>query len=101
MTVLLTAPHPSSDQPFDVAAHDVMCLMKRHAYELALAVSHLPHALAGGSQLCLHVRLKRPWHGGGFVLSREDVECFYKDLLRMMEYLQSERQRIGPAQPMA
>jgi hypothetical protein len=54
MTVLLTAPHPSSDQPFDVAAHEVMCLMKRHAYELALAVHHLPHAFEGGSQPCLH-----------------------------------------------
>jgi hypothetical protein len=54
MTVLLTAPPPSSDQPFDLAAHDVMCLMKRHGYELALAVPHLPHPSAGGSRPCLH-----------------------------------------------
>jgi hypothetical protein len=101
MTVLPTAPDPASDQPFSVAACDVRCLVKRHAYELALAIPHPQHASAGGSQPCLHVRVKRPCHVGGFVLGLEDVECFYEDLLRMMEYLQSERQRIGPAQPMA
>ena len=35
MTVFLATPDMSNHQSFDVATHDVMCLVKRHAYELA------------------------------------------------------------------
>jgi hypothetical protein len=95
MTVRLVAPETSLDQPLDAATHDVMCLVKRRAYELAFAVPLEPHALTGGAQPRLHVRVKQPGHAGGFVLSLREVEGFYEDLLQMMQYLQNERQKTG------
>jgi hypothetical protein len=101
MTVSLVTPDASYDQPFEVVTHDVMCLVKRHAYELAFAVPHAPHAPADEAQPRLHVRMKQPCRAGEFVLALEDVERFYEDLLQMIEYLQTERQKIGMSKPMA
>jgi hypothetical protein len=101
MTVFPTTPAMSCDQSFDAAAHDVICLVKRHTYELAFAVPPSAHGLPGRAQPCLHVRLKQTSVAGGFVLNLEDVERFYEDLLQMMEYLQNERQRIGLPQSTA
>jgi hypothetical protein len=65
MTVSLVTPDASCDQPFEVVRHDVMCLVKRHAYELAVAVPHSPHAPADEAQPRLHVRMKQPCRAGG------------------------------------
>lgn len=101
MMVSLVTPDASCDQPFEVVTHDVMCLVKRHAYELAFAVAHSPHAPAGEAQPRLHVRVKQPGQAGEFVLALEDIERFYEDLLQMIEYLQTERQKVGMSKPMA
>jgi hypothetical protein len=101
MTVFPTTPAMSCDQRFDAAAHDVICLVKRHTYELAFAIPPSAHGLRGGAQPCLHVRVKQTCVGGGFALNLEDVECFYEDLLQMMEYLQNERQRIELSESIA
>jgi hypothetical protein len=91
----------SHEQSFDAAAHEVICLVKRHTYELAFAVPPSAHGLPGGAQPCLHVRLKQTCVAGGFVLNLADVECLYEDLLQMVEYLQNERHRTGLSQSIA
>ena len=101
MTVPLASPETSCEQSYDEVTHDVMCLVKRDAYELAFAVPHLPRTHADEAQPCLHVRVKQPCQAGGFVLDLEDVESFYEDLLQMIEYWQIECQKIGRTKPMA
>jgi hypothetical protein len=101
MTISSAALETSCDQPFDAATYDVMCLVKRRAYELAFAVPHSPPALADGAQPCLHVRVKQSPQGGGLLLSLEEVERFYEDLLQMMHYVQNERQKNGASKPIA
>jgi hypothetical protein len=95
MTISPTGSDLSYDQPFDAGTHDVVCLVKRQTYELTFAVPHIPQALAWGAGLRLLIRVKQPCQAGGFVLNLEDVQSFYEDLLQMIAYLQSERQRIG------
>ena len=99
MTVLLATPDMSNHQSFDVATHDVMCLVKRHAYELAFALPHSLHAMADEAQLCLHVHVKWPGQAGGFVLPQRDIARVYADLLQMIEYWQTERQKIARSRP--
>jgi hypothetical protein len=101
MAVALASPETSCDHPFDAATHEVMCLVKRRAYELALVVPHTPHGLAGAVQPCLHIYVKQPCEAGGFVLSLQEVERFYEDLLHMRNYVQHEGHRLGAAQPIA
>jgi hypothetical protein len=84
-----------------LAAPDIMCLVKRHTYELAFAIPHSPQGSPAEALPCLHVRVKHTGDAGGFVLNLGDVECFYEDLLQMMEYLQNERQRVGLSKPIA
>jgi hypothetical protein len=90
-----------------LATHEVMCLVKRHTYELAFAIPDLPHDSPEETQphlhgrVNLHVRLKQTYDTEGFVLNLEDVERLYEDLLQMMEYLRNERQRIELSKPVA
>jgi hypothetical protein len=97
MTVSLADHDVSFDQSLGEQAHEVICLVKRHAYELAFTIPHAPIALAHGAQPSLHIRIKTLCPTGGFILSLDDLRCFYEDLLLMMEYLRSERQKITPA----
>lgn len=99
MTVSLADLDISCDRLSSEETHDVMCLVKRHAYELAFAVPHAPHVLDDGAQPRLHIHVKRPCQAGGFALNLEDVERFYEDLLQMLEYLQNERQRTAASKP--
>jgi hypothetical protein len=99
MTVSLTIPDMPCNQPLDAATHDVMCLVKRHTYELAFAVPLPPYTLAGGAQPRVHVCVKQPCQTGGLVLNLEDVECLYEDLLQLMAYIQNERQALVRADP--
>jgi hypothetical protein len=99
MTVSLATPDITCDQSFDVATHDVICLVKRHAYELAFALPHSPQAMADKAQLRLHVHVRWPCQAGGFVLSLGDIERFYADLLQMIEYWHTERQKTGLTKP--
>jgi hypothetical protein len=99
MTVSPLVPEASLDQSLDAASRDVMYLVKRRAYELAFAVAQAPDASAHGVQPRLHVRMRQPCQGGGFVLSLREVERFYEDLLQMMLYIQNERH--GKPAPLA
>ena len=100
MTVSLATPDMSCKQPFDVRTHDVMCLVKRHAYELVFALPQALHAMTDEAQLCLHVHVKRPCQAGQFVPPLGDIQRFHEDLLQMIEYWQTERQKITMSKPM-
>jgi hypothetical protein len=100
MTVSLADPKLSCEQPLGAETYDVMCMVKRHAYELAFAVPHASRAIACGAQPCMHIRVKTPCQAEGFVLTLENVARFYEDLLQMMEYLQREHQKLGTSKPL-
>jgi hypothetical protein len=85
----------SPDRPLSENTHDVMCLMKRHTYELAFAVPRSPQALTCGAQPRVYVRIKTPCHAGRLSLDLVDVAQFYEDLLQTLEYMQSEGQKPG------
>ena len=96
MTISLETADRSDDQPFDVAMHDVRCLVKRHAYELAFTFLHSPHdATADEIQVRLYVHVKLPCLADGFVLPLRDLDHFYEDLLQMLEYWHTERRKIA------
>jgi hypothetical protein len=90
------APH---DRPPSGETHDVMCLVKRHTYELAFAVPHSPDALARGLPPKVYIRVKTPCRTARFSFDLADVERFHEDLLRMLEYMRSERQKAGISTP--
>ena len=92
----LDAPH---GRPPSEETHDVMCLVKRHTYELAFAVPHSPDALARGAQPKVYIRVKTPCRTGQFIFDLADVERFHEDLQQMLEYMQSERQKTGISTP--
>jgi hypothetical protein len=86
-------PQPSED------THDVMWLVKRQAYELVFTTPNSLHPLSHGEQPRLHVRCKAQRHTATFALHLEDLNHFYEDLLCMMEYVQSERQKLRRSEP--
>jgi hypothetical protein len=99
MSVSLANFNATYDRSLNEDTHDVMCLVKRHTYELAFAVPHAPQALACGAQPRIYVRAKTPCQAGRFILELADVEQFYGDLVQMLEYMQSERQKTGVSMP--
>lgn len=101
MSISLEMHYTSCDQSFDPATHEVMCLVKRHLYELAFVVPLAPQSPSGDAQPCLYMRVKAMDNAGGFRLNLEDVECLYEDILQMMEYVQNERQRMEASKPIA
>jgi hypothetical protein len=76
-------------------SHQIMCLVKRPSYELALAVPHAPQVTVRQDNSCLHVRLKMPCQSPAFVLDLETFKHFHEDLLCLLEYVQTERQKLG------
>ena len=100
MTVIsLAPPAMACDQPFDLATHDVMCLVKRQTYELAFTLPHVPHAMRAEAKLRLHMHVKWACRAGEFALSLGDTERLYEDLLRVIEYCHTERQKRGRSKP--
>jgi hypothetical protein len=101
MSIPLVIAQMSCDQPFDSATHEVVCLVKRHLYELAFAVPHAFRSSAGGAQPCLYMRVRHLDHTGGFCLHLGEIERLSEDLLQVMKYVQFENQRMGASKPVA
>ena len=99
MSISLATLHESDDRPSGHATHDVMCLVKRHTYELTFAIPHAPQAQICRPQPHVYVRVKTPGQAAGFILDLPDVEQLYEDLLQMLEYLQRERQKAEASKP--
>jgi hypothetical protein len=78
-----------------------MCLVKRHAYELAFAIPHAPQMQLYPPQPHVYVRVKTVGQTAGFILDLTVVEQLYEDLLRMLEYLQRERQKTEASKPLS
>jgi hypothetical protein len=95
MSVSLVTLHESDDQPGGNDTHDVMCLVKRHTYELTFAVPHAPQAETCHTQPHVYVHVKTPCQAAGFILDLPEVEQLYEDLLQMLEYMQRERRTTG------
>jgi hypothetical protein len=102
MTIIsLAPPDMACDQAFDRATRDVMCLVKRPAYELAFTLPHVPHAMRDETQLRLHVHVKWACQAGEFVLSLGDTARLYEDLLQIIEYWRTEGQKSGRSKPVS
>jgi len=99
MSVSLAYPNSPSHRSGREDTHEVMCWIKRSAYELAFAVPQAPHVGACGARPRVYVRMKTPSEDGSFILDMPDVERFYGDLRQMIEYMQSERRKAGQQPP--
>ena len=99
MTVCLETVVTFNDQPFEVAMHGVRCLVKRRAYALVITLPHSPHTMADEVQVRLYVLVKWPGQAGRFMLSLQDVERCYEDLLQMVAYIQTEPQKVAMTTP--
>lgn len=100
MSVSLTTLRASDDRPSGLDTHDVMCLVKRHTYELTFAIPHAPQAQTCRPQPHVYVRVKALGQTAGFMLDLPDVEQLYEDLLQMLEYLQRERRKTEGSKPL-
>lgn len=99
MSVSLATLHESNVRHSGRDTLDVMCLVKRHAYELTLAIPHAPQVQICRRQPHVYVRLKAPGQAAGFILDLPDVERLYEDLRQMLEYLQRERRKRKALRP--
>jgi hypothetical protein len=95
MSVSLVTLHESDDRPSGNDTHDVMCLVKRHTYELTFAIPQAPQAQTCRPQPHVYIRVKTPCQAAEFILDLPDVEQLYEDLLQMLEYMQRERRKTG------
>lgn len=76
----------------------IMFLVKRPAYELAIAVRHAPQMTMREDLPHLHVRLKAQCQSGVFVLDLATLKGFQQDLLCLLEYVQTERKKLVASQ---
>jgi hypothetical protein len=74
-------------------SHEIMCLVKRPAYELALAVARAPQVTKEQDKSRLHVHLKTQCPSLAFVFDLETFKHFHADLLCLLDYVQTERQK--------
>jgi hypothetical protein len=100
MSIPIVTLHESDDRPRGHDTHNVMCLVKRHTYELTFAIPQAPQAQTCRPRPHVYVRVKTPDHAAGFILDLPDVEQLYEDLLQMLEYLQRERRRTEASKPL-
>jgi hypothetical protein len=99
MSVPLTTLQECANRPSGHDTHDVMCLVKRHTYELTFAIPHALQAQTCRPQPRVYIRVKTPGQAAGFILDLPDVEQLYEDLLQMLEYLQRERRKTEASKP--
>jgi hypothetical protein len=101
IVISLTPPDMACNQPFDMATHNIMCLVKRHAYKVSFTLPHVPHAMSDEAQLRLHVQVRGACQAGEFGLSLGDTERLYEDLRQIIEYWQTERQKSRRSKPVS
>jgi hypothetical protein len=99
MVVSCETPDLSSPPQSSEDTHHIMWLVKRQAYELAFTTPKSLGPLSYGQQSRIHMRFKAQRHPEAFALQLNELPYFYGDLSCMMEYVQSERQKLGRSQP--
>jgi hypothetical protein len=89
-------PEPT-DIPCDwehpVQTHEILYLVKRRRYEVALAVPRRHIIEWHEGQAFVHVRLEDQDGMHSFVLTFEEMEDFYESLSRCLEYVRAEQQK--------
>jgi hypothetical protein len=75
--------------------HHVVFLIKRPAYALSFAVSRTPPSALGAEQALLHMHFTHTRLTCDITLGLNELEDFYEDLLRLMEYIRLEREGFG------
>jgi hypothetical protein len=93
MTVSIGKRDVVCDGDLSAGSHQTMSLVKRPSYELSIVIPHAPQTPVGQDQFRLHIRLKAQRQHGTFILDLGTLECFHQDLLCMLEYVQTERQK--------
>jgi hypothetical protein len=88
-------------EPIDIArdlehpvhTHEILYLVKRRRYEVALAVPRR-HAIDWHEdQALVHVHLNDQDGMHGFVFTFEEMADFYESLSRCLEYVRAEQQK--------
>jgi hypothetical protein len=65
--------------------YQIMFLVKRRSYELAIAIPHAPQVAMAQDHPRLHVCLKASRQSGAFRLDLATLQCFQQDLLSLTE----------------
>jgi hypothetical protein len=98
MSISITTTDAIRGRERSEGSHQIMWLVKRPSYELALAVPHTLQVTVRQDNSCLHVRLKMQCQSPAFVLDLETLERFHEDLLCLLEYVRTERQKVGASE---
>ena len=99
MVVSCETPDLSSPSQSSEDTNHIMWLVKRQAYELVFTTPNALGPLSHGQQSRIHVRFKAQRHPAAFALQLDELNHFYEDLLCMMEYVRSDRQKLRTSQP--
>jgi hypothetical protein len=73
--------------------HEIMYLVKRSSYEFCLAVPRRQVTHLSEGRPLLQVRFKEQCQTSGLVLKIEEMEDFFDELSRLMEYVRAEEDR--------
>jgi hypothetical protein len=84
---------PDSDWERDPNRFQVVYLVKRPGYEFVYYSPTAAAAYLGGEQAFVQMRFQDRHQGQAHVLELEVLEDFYESLSRLMEYLNTERQK--------
>jgi hypothetical protein len=90
------SPHPmGTDSHWELndSAYQVMYLVKRPAYEFALAIPEALPLFQSADRTFVQVRFRGRCQSQSFVLSWEELEDLYQGLSQLVEYLRTERER--------
>jgi hypothetical protein len=77
----------------ELQPYHVVYLVKRPAYEFIFAVPKTPPPFSGEKKAFFEVHFRHQPQQTGVVLEWDDLKDFYDSLGRLMEYLQTERQK--------
>jgi hypothetical protein len=81
------------DRECDAQMYEIVYLVKRPGYECAFSVPTSPLADLSHASPLFRLRFRTPHQGQEVVLDLKALEDFYESLTRLMEYVNTERQK--------
>jgi hypothetical protein len=83
------------DREYDTEMYETVYLIKRPGYEFAFLVPTAPLADPRQVSALFQLRFRAPHQGQEVVLDLKALEDFYESLTRLMEYVNTERQKYS------
>jgi hypothetical protein len=87
-------PDTDSDRERDAQMYEIVYVIKRPGYEFVFSVPTIPSAGLSNVSGLFQLRFRKPHQDREIVLDLKALEDFYESLSRLMEYVNTERQKL-------